>query len=550
MGWKGSNGKRGAAGKGTAAALAASCSLVFLAGWAWPRETSSVLLVCLLAALAACGIALAAAVCRLRANEARKMEDAQKMLQYQRLLTEATRGLYESIYEVDVTHNCAVGDATRQYFESLGVPADAPFDQALRAIADKQIAPEFARGYLDTFLPEHVLAAFEQGIDRLEYDFRITVDGKAYYWMRILARLFFWAEDSSVRMIVYRQNIDKEKRRERLLVEETQRDSLTGLYNRKTTEERIRRSLLREPSVRRAFLMTDIDNFKRINDTLGHAFGDEVILAAAGLLERGGGQGAIAGRVGGDEFALFFPVADRRAAAEKAAAISASLYREIAAGGECCRISASMGVALYPDDGRDFDTLYRKADEALYRIKNAEKNGFAMADEAAPLPPEEKTRMELEKIASFQVDHTCLVPGLYLSRTDGGVVTYDLRFVKPNTPPFLETAVMHTIEHLAATYVRSSPHKEGVIYFGPMGCRTGFYFLSRGLSHETVIALMRGAMAFIASFEGEVPGASAVECGNYLEHDLPAARRWAAAMAAVLADWTPARLAYPSAGIK
>jgi len=158
--------------------------------------------------------------------------------------------------------------------------------------------------------------------------------------------------------------------------------------------------------------------------------------------------------------------------------------------------------------------------------------------------------MELEKIASFQVDHTCLVPGLYLSRTDGGVVTYDLRFVKPNTPPFLETAAMHTIEHLAATYVRSSPHKEGVIYFGPMGCRTGFYFLSRGLSHETVIALMRGAMAFIASFEGEVPGASAVECGNYLEHDLPAARRWAAAMAAVLADWTPARLAYPSAGIK
>ena len=104
----------------------------------------------------------------------------------------------------------------------------------------------------------------------------------------------------------------------------------------------------------------------------------------------------------------------------------------------------------------------------------------------------------MKRIASFEVDHTTLTPGLYLSRADGDVTTYDLRFVRPNTPPFLPNAVMHTIEHLFATYVRNSTLSEGVIYFGPMGCRTGFYFLTRGLSHRQVIGLTREALAFIA----------------------------------------------------
>ena len=150
----------------------------------------------------------------------------------------------------------------------------------------------------------------------------------------------------------------------------------------------------------------------------------------------------------------------------------------------------------------------------------------------------------MKRIASFSVDHNRLERGMYLSRVDGDVVTYDVRFIKPNTPPYLAPPVLHTIEHLVATYVRNSSHKDGVIYFGPMGCRTGFYFLTRGIGEADAIALMRDALAFTAAFEEEIPGASAVECGNYLEHDLPGARRAAAAMAAVLQSWTPARLAY------
>lgn len=151
---------------------------------------------------------------------------------------------------------------------------------------------------------------------------------------------------------------------------------------------------------------------------------------------------------------------------------------------------------------------------------------------------------KLEKIASFQVDHTRLLPGMYISRVDGDVVTYDVRFVRPNTPPYLEMPAVHTLEHLVATYVRSSPWKDGVIYFGPMGCRTGFYFLTRGLSHEEAIGLMRRALAFTAAYTGEIPGATEVECGNYREHDLKEARRLAGRMAAVLDGWTPEQLHY------
>lgn len=150
----------------------------------------------------------------------------------------------------------------------------------------------------------------------------------------------------------------------------------------------------------------------------------------------------------------------------------------------------------------------------------------------------------MERIASFQIDHTTLLPGMYVSRIDGDVTTFDLRFVKPNTPPFLEVPAIHTIEHLFATFVRNSALSDGVIYFGPMGCRTGFYFLTRGLSREQALTLTRQALDFVAGFSGDIPGASAVECGNWQEHDLPRAREYAAGMAAVLKTWSPEKMEY------
>lgn len=150
----------------------------------------------------------------------------------------------------------------------------------------------------------------------------------------------------------------------------------------------------------------------------------------------------------------------------------------------------------------------------------------------------------MKRIASFEIDHTRLLPGMYTSRVDGDVVTYDLRFVRPNTPPYLEPPTMHTIEHLFATYVRNSRWADGIIYFGPMGCRTGFYFLTREIPEEEVIRLVQETLSFISGFEGDIPGTRPEECGNYREHDLAGAREYAGRMAEVLENWTVDQLSY------
>lgn len=131
----------------------------------------------------------------------------------------------------------------------------------------------------------------------------------------------------------------------------------------------------------------------------------------------------------------------------------------------------------------------------------------------------------MNKIASFQVDHTKFGVGMYISRIDGDIVTYDVRMVKPNGGVYISNPSLHTIEHLFATFARNSQFSENIIYVGPMGCRTGFYLLTRDLPHENAIALVKDAYKFISEFHDEIPGCSEAECGNYKEHDLESARR-------------------------
>ena len=151
----------------------------------------------------------------------------------------------------------------------------------------------------------------------------------------------------------------------------------------------------------------------------------------------------------------------------------------------------------------------------------------------------------MKTIASFTVDHDKLEKGMYISRVDGDVITYDIRMVKPNGGVYLPNPAMHTFEHLFATYVRNSAYSDQIIYVGPMGCRTGFYFLTRdAMSGEQAIALVRECFAFIADFEGKIPGSERKECGNYLEHDLPGAKATAADMCKVLEHWTVPMLQY------
>ena len=151
----------------------------------------------------------------------------------------------------------------------------------------------------------------------------------------------------------------------------------------------------------------------------------------------------------------------------------------------------------------------------------------------------------MKKIASFTVNHDTLEKGMYISRIDGDVVTYDVRMKKPNAGDYLCMSAAHTLEHLFATYARNSDVGEHIVYVGPMGCRTGFYLLVRDtVSHSRAIALVQESMAFAKDFVGEIPGNKKEECGNYLDHDLLGAKAIAADMCAVLQNWQEKDLRY------
>ena len=159
----------------------------------------------------------------------------------------------------------------------------------------------------------------------------------------------------------------------------------------------------------------------------------------------------------------------------------------------------------------------------------------------------------MKKIASFTIDHLRLKRGVYVSRRDttpGGdvITTFDVRLTEPNREPALDPRALHAMEHLAATYLRNNPEwKDRVVYWGPMGCCTGNYLLMQGhLEPADIVPLLRDTFAFIADFEGDIPGATARDCGNYTFNDLPAARAAARRfLTEVLTDSRPENMTYP-----
>ena len=141
---------------------------------------------------------------------------------------------------------------------------------------------------------------------------------------------------------------------------------------------------------------------------------------------------------------------------------------------------------------------------------------------------------EIAKITSFTVDHTKITPGIYTSRIDGDIATYDLRTRRPNAGDYMNDVTMHSVEHMFATYVRNSEIADKVIYFGPMGCQTGFYLLVRDTAKETVLEVTKSVLAKIVSHDGPMFGESEIECGNYRSLSVEAAKKEAAAYLAVL----------------
>ena len=156
----------------------------------------------------------------------------------------------------------------------------------------------------------------------------------------------------------------------------------------------------------------------------------------------------------------------------------------------------------------------------------------------------------MKKIASFTVNHLTLLPGLYVSRKDlvnkEIITTFDIRITRPNFEPVIDNPALHAIEHLGATFLRNHEvYKNDIIYFGPMGCRTGFYFIVRdNMTHEEVIKLIQETCLFVSEYNGEIPGIKKEECGNYLDHDLKKAKNYAYEYYNVIKNYTVEQLDY------
>lgn len=153
--------------------------------------------------------------------------------------------------------------------------------------------------------------------------------------------------------------------------------------------------------------------------------------------------------------------------------------------------------------------------------------------------------MEIQRITSFSIDHNVLTPGFYISRVDGDITTYDLRTRKPNAGDYMSNSAMHTLEHMFATFIRNSEMGGDVIYFGPMGCQTGFYLLVRNRAPQEVLEATKTVLRQTLEYDGPVFGASAVECGNYRSLDLDQAKDECRAYLEVLEHWPENEFSYP-----
>lgn len=293
------------------------------------------------------------------------------------LFKKATKTLYEDILEWNIEKNTFVDKNTGEYLKKLG--ANNPtYDECIRLIAEKQVAPEFREDYCRIFARENIMRTYAQGINHVQYDLKLTRDGVKYHWLRIYGHIFYSPEEDALHMFSYRRNVDEEKHKEQL----ANIDEMTGCYTKKATERMIGEELENRPDSLMAFFILDIDNFKQVNDRYGHACGDLCIRQFAKTIKSHFREHDIVGRLGGDEFGVFLTIPSREWLLERGAELSRALNFTCSDGNRSWVVSASIGVSIYPNNGASFAALYKCADQALYRTKQNGKNGISYAEGA------------------------------------------------------------------------------------------------------------------------------------------------------------------------
>ena len=302
-------------------------------------------------------------------------------LKYHTILQNATSQIYDSIIEFDITNDIACGEGTKTFLQQLNLKPNTSYSAMLQTIVSKHIHPDHAAVYMEAFSPDAVRKALEDQRKTLSCDFLYATHKDKYVWFRETGYVLRWAENDSIHIVICRQNIDKDKKLELSLQEMAQKDGLTGLYNKMTTHDLIEKRLATHECDRGllAMIMLDIDNFKELNDSLGHVAGDRIIQEFAQSIRAGFAADDIVGRVGGDEFVVLTLQQDDAALRQKAEALCQTI-RSASFGGEGHHLAASMGVVVFPRHGKTFGELYAKADAALYRAKQNGKNTFVIFD--------------------------------------------------------------------------------------------------------------------------------------------------------------------------
>lgn len=306
-------------------------------------------------------------------------------LKYHAILQNATSQIYDSIVEFDITNDVACGEGTKRFMQQMGLKPNTSYSTMLQTIVAKHILPQHVGLYLKTFSPESIRAALQEQRNKLSCDFQCMQSNGEYIWFRETGYILRWAENDSIHIVICRQNIDNDKRQELNLQDMAQKDGLTGLYNKMTTESLIDRRLTEHHCSEGALalIMLDIDNFKELNDSLGHIAGDRIIQEFAQSLRTAFAPGDLVGRIGGDEFIVLTCQKNSDALSMQLDELCNCIRRTTYGGEGQHHLAASMGVALFPKDGRNFSELYARADAALYRAKQMGKDTYSFF-EAAP----------------------------------------------------------------------------------------------------------------------------------------------------------------------
>lgn len=285
-------------------------------------------------------------------------------------------------YEVDLTHKTVIS-GFEEIFNKHHIPFTKEYDKVLPIAIAKMVNPEDRRQVSNLLNAENLLHQFALGNGKHEMEYRRLTDKEDTFWVKGTVYITEDRQAQIVKFFFYVHDINDEKMEELKLKEKAERDELTGLYNKGTAETLIREGIrkCRGKQQKSAFLIIDLDNFKNVNDQMGHAFGDAVLSETAQKLQRICGKQDLAGRIGGDEFALYLRnLKDESEAVEKANKICAMFHDAYSGALNGYKVSGSVGIAVMPEHGNTFEELYQNADIALYSAKNLGKDTFASYD--------------------------------------------------------------------------------------------------------------------------------------------------------------------------